>query len=232
MVFCYTEVMKKSDIFIRVTARLRPFFLQISVIFIVFMAVLASFVSLVDEVREGSTLSFDRTILEFINHHSSPFFDSFFVAITNFGGALVVAIITFGIFAWLVNRRMPYRAVFILVSVGGTSLINLLLKSLFQRARPNLWERLIHETSFSFPSGHAMASSALAACIIALLWGTKCRILAIISALSYMLLIGFSRLYLGVHYPTDILGGWLVSVLWVIIVGSLLYTKHYRRHHA
>ncbi|RYF27698.1 MAG: phosphatase PAP2 family protein, partial [Chloroflexi bacterium] len=102
----------------------------------------------------------------------------------------------------------------------------------FERARPDLWQQLITETSFSFPSGHSAGSSALAVCIIALLWRTKWRVPALIIAPLYIVLIGFSRMYLGVHYLTDVIAGWIVGITWVLVVASILYARSNRKRAA
>ena len=94
--------------------------------------------------------------------------------------------------------------------------------------RSDLWERLITETSYSFPSGHAMLSSMLAFAVIAIAWRTRYRLIATIAALLFMVLVSFSRLYLGVHYPTDIVAGWLVSVSWLLVVLAVINGWAYR----
>jgi undecaprenyl-diphosphatase len=121
---------------------------------------------------------------------------------------------------WLKRRR--YAALALAAGVGGAAAMNLVLKYLFERTRPDLWTRLVHETSFSFPSGHAMASSALAFSLIVIFWRTRWRWWIIAAGVLYMVTIGFTRLYLGVHYPTDIIGGWVVSMGWVAIVAAVI----------
>ena len=111
------------------------------------------------------------------------------------------------------------------MGVGGAALLNMVLKLIFERPRPDLWEQLIIETSFSFPSGHAMASSALAFSVIAIAWNTRFRWYAVGVGVLFMLVIGFSRLYLGVHYPTDVLAGWFVSGAWVLLVALVVYVQ-------
>ena len=78
------------------------------------------------------------------------------------------------------------------------------------------------ENGYSFHSGHAMASMALSASVIFLLWKTKYRLLAIIIGALYILTIGLTRMYLGEHYPSDILAGWLISLAWVVLVAFIL----------
>ena len=106
--------------------------------------------------------------------------------------------------------------------MAGATVMNQVLKYIFERARPQLWEQLVHETSYSFPSGHAMVSAALGLAVVAALWNSRWRWWAVGVATVYILFVGFSRLYLGVHYPTDVLGGWLVSAAWVTAVALVL----------
>lgn len=174
-------------------------------------------------VTSGATKSFDQSALLWVNQHASPVFDAFFLAVTDLGGVIVLAVATLAIVITLLVRKKYPQALLIAVGVGSVSALNVLLKTLFDRPRPDLWEWLITETSFSFPSGHSVASCAFALCIVLLLWNTKWRILTTVVASIYVLLIGTSRLYLGVHYPTDILGGWLLAFTWVFLVAAVIY---------
>jgi membrane-associated phospholipid phosphatase len=183
------------------------------------------FVGLALVVKTNRTLSIDRPILLFIHRHASTFWDSFFTLVTQFGDKFFVAGFTAVMIGYFIVRRQKFRAKFTAVAVLGSALLNLLLKHLFERHRPELWHRLVDETSFSFPSGHAMASSGLAFALIYLTWGTRWRILGCTISLVYMLVIGISRLYLGVHYPTDVLGGWVASVAWVLLCVGLLASR-------
>ena len=125
--------------------------------------------------------------------------------------------------AYFLIKRNYVDALLIAMGIGGVAAMNLLLKSLFERARPDLWEWIVTETHTSFPSGHATASMALAICGVFLVWHTKWRVVAICGAVLYVLLIGFSRLYLGVHFPTDIIGGWLLGAGWMsLVIGCVL----------
>lgn len=180
-------------------------------------------------VLNGVTTSFDEATLLWINQHASPGFDSFFVAFTELGGLIVVTVVSALLFGYFLYRKKYTKALLVAAGVGGAALMNIILKSIFDRPRPDLWEWLVVETHFSFPSGHATASMALAIVIVALLWKTKWRIVSIIGAAMYILSIGFSRLYLGVHYPTDILGGWLLGAAWVLLVIGVILVSRQRK---
>lgn len=199
----------------------------LSVLFVLFSVGAAGFIKIAREVSERETKGFDESILKALHAIASPVLDTLVVATTDLGGWMVI--IWGGlIFTWLVMKKKWYKAIIIGAGLGGAEVLNLILKALFARPRPELWERLIVEQSFSFPSGHAMASSALAFTVILILWRTKWRIPGLIGMLSFMVYIGFTRLYLGVHYPTDIVAGWLVSGAWVSLVGFVV--AYYARH--
>lgn len=174
-------------------------------------------------VINGITKPFDQSVLLWINQHVNNAFDAFFLAVTQLGGVFIIGAVTLALVLYFVLKKKYYKAAFIALSVGGVSVINVLLKTIFDRPRPDLWEWLVTETSFSFPSGHSVASAALALSIVTLLWQTKWRVLTIVLAALYVLTIGFSRMYLGVHFPTDVLGGWLLGATWVSLVASVLY---------
>jgi len=190
------------------------------------------FASLADEVREGDTVSFDTAVLLGINSRSSPLLDTVFSTGTMLGGAVVVAAVSLAMITALALRKSYSRALLATLIIGGTTLANFFLKLVFERSRPELWTRLVEEQSFSFPSGHAMASMALGLTIVLLTWNTRWRAAAVIGAIVYVLFIGFSRLYLGVHYPTDILAGWLVSSLWVFAIAWLFSRRKNRTDHS
>jgi membrane-associated phospholipid phosphatase len=206
-------------------------FLRAAILFAVVLAASIAFGSLADEVHEGDTLSVDTAILKRINAHATPFLDDFFVVVTQFGGVLAVAAIALGIACILLLRKRYAKATFFAMSMGGALLLNISLKYIFERARPDIWNQLVTETSFSFPSGHAMASAALALSFAYIAWRKGYRAVIAVSAALYVAVIGFSRLYLGVHYPTDILAGWLVSTAWVLLM-ILTYRRWLIRRHS
>ena len=128
--------------------------------------------------------------------------------------------------AILLVRKSYHKSLFLVVAIGGSALVNLAFKSIFERARPELWDRAVEVTNYSFPSGHALSTSAFALTVVVLLWHTKWRTLAIIIGALYAATVGFTRLYLGVHYPTDVIGGWLLGIAWV--AATVLITGIYK----
>lgn len=190
--------------------------------FVIIAACAMLFVKIAEEVREQDTMVFDKWALMSINEHSTAFLDRFMPIATDIGGVVgIVALLA--LFGTVFTIRREYRRLAILfVGVSGAVLLNLILKAVFMRERPDLWVQLIHETGYSFPSGHAMSSAGLGLSLVVALWSSRWRWWAIGFATVYILFVGFSRLYLGVHYPTDIAAGWLVSAVWVLTVGLLV----------
>jgi undecaprenyl-diphosphatase len=188
----------------------------ITICLVAALAVVA--IKLARDVQEHETQGVDRHILLAIHQHATPVLDWIVVHTTNIGSPLVVAIIAFGLALYLAYRRDVVRFLVLGGSLVGAAGLAFIIKSTIERPRPQLWHRLMSESGFSFISGHATMSMALAAAIMAILWRTKWRWLAIICGIFYAGWVGFSRLYLGVHYPTDVLGGWVVATAWVMVV--------------
>lgn len=188
------------------------------------------FTLLASGVTAGSTSNFDTTIADAIHSLHQPWLDTFFTLFTSLGNLEVMLPLSLGILALLLIKKQYRNAAVLTFGVGGAALLNVLLKNLFDRDRPDLWVSLVHETSYSFPSGHAMASCALALCIIAFVWKTKWRTVVLVCGISFMALIGISRVYVGVHYPTDVLGGWILGGTWVALVVLVSLRVHQFRY--
>lgn len=182
------------------------------------------FMKLAGEIIEKEPLPFDAPLLLAIHAHATTGLDRFFLTITNLGGIGGVLVISVLAGMYLIVKKRYSDLLLLIGGVGGAAIANAVLKLLFHRDRPSLWPHLVHESSFSFPSGHAMASAALAMVIILIFWRTPYRWRVVAGAVIYTIVIGFSRLYLGVHYPSDILAGWSVSIVWVLLVA--LITSH------
>src|SRR5690606_4052086 len=110
-----------------------------------------------------------------------------------------------GLVLLLLALRRWRHAVFAAVATGGSALLNIAAKQLFARDRPSLWESIAPETSYSFPSGHAMGSMTLALVLVLLAWHTRARWWVLAAMAVFVPMVGLSRVYLGVHYPSDIL---------------------------
>ena len=133
-----------------------------------------------------------------------------------------VTAISLSILAMLIYRRMMLPAVFWLFAVGGGALLESLIKKLIQRPRPVFPDHLIHQSSFAFPSGHAIHSAAIVLAALLLLGGdTRRRKMLCLFGAIFVALVGFSRLYLGAHYPSDILAGWALAATWVFTLGAV-----------
>jgi membrane-associated phospholipid phosphatase len=196
------------------------FLLAVLVIFWTPVVILAK---IAGEIIEKEPIGFDIAILNWLHVHSNTFFDQFFLIITELGGIIAVVLVTLflTIYLWVYKKRRR-SALTLAFGVGGAAAANIVLKALFQRERPSLWHPSVIEISFSFPSGHAMASAALIACLVVILWKTKYRWLAVVAGTIIVALVGLSRMYLGVHYPSDVLAGWCASIAWVTIVVVIL----------
>lgn len=200
----------------RVRSRITAMFI-ITICLAAVLAVVA--IKLGREVQEYETLGFDRWALLSIHSHATPFFNEVFVRTTNFGSPLFSCVIALLIGLYLLYKKQIDKFLVLGGSMVGAAGLVYVAKSVVERPRPHLWHhQLIHETGFSFISGHATMSMALAVAIVAIVWHTKWRWTAIIVGGAYALFIGFSRLYLGVHYPTDIVGGWIVAFAWVLVM--------------
>lgn len=215
--------MNKTNIATPTTAPIRPMVSHhLAAAFGIFFVAVIGFSVIAYQVRGGLTLPFDRAILWWIHDNVPAQISNSVIAVTDIGGPVGTVVLAGGLMVILWLKRRRYAALALAAGVGGAAAMNLVLKYLFERTRPDLWTRLVHETSFSFPSGHAMASSALAFSLIVIFWRTRWRCWIIAAGVLYMVTIGFTRLYLGVHYPTDIIGGWVVSMGWVAIVAAVI----------
>jgi membrane-associated phospholipid phosphatase len=179
---------------------------------------------LVREVWEKEAFSFDTTFLLWIHQFANPVTDQVMLFITQLGNPNVVipiAIITL-IFLYL-DRHYSEAKFFAFACLGG-AILNTGLKLVFSKPRPALWHRLIVETSYSFPSGHALGAVVLYGAIAYLGTAYYPRFAQLIygGAIAVITLIGLSRLYLGVHWPTDIIAGYSIGLLWLLICIGLL----------
>jgi undecaprenyl-diphosphatase len=184
-------------------------------VFVGLLVPMLLFGSLVHEYREDGILPFDKPVLLWVHQQASPAIDQFFVTISDLGYLWGVVPANIAILLVLVLRKRYREGLFWALAVGGSALLNLGVKSHYMRGRPDLWQSVVTETSFSFPSGHAMGSATLATALILLTWRTRWQWPALVLLPAFALTVGAARIYLGVHYPSDILAGFAVAVAWV-----------------
>lgn len=188
------------------------------------MASVMVFSFLAYEISSSGSLAFDEPLLLFIHGYASSFLNAFFTVVTHLGDSMTMLILAMVLAAYFAYKKVYEKALLLVVGMGGIVVANTVLKFLFQRDRPTLWQHIVSETNFSFPSGHAMVSAGFAMMLIILFWNTRYRWITVTLATIGMFLVGLSRLYLGVHYPSDILAGWCVSAAWVtLVVASILF---------
>lgn len=168
----------------------------------------------------GAGLPFDEPIGRALHERSSDTLTEAFVLVARVGGGPGLALLTGAVAAVLAARGGRRQAVVLLLGLAWSELLNVGLKAAFRRARPTLWASPLPALGWSFPSGHAMTSSAVAVLAVGLLPPTVGRVIVVPIALTCVLLVGLCRVYLGVHYASDVLAGWCVTAAWTgILVG-------------
>src|SRR5215208_4409319 len=162
---------------------------------------------------------FDRVLDAYLHARATPPLTTFFLIVTALGSIetiVLLGVVVAAFFAW--RRRWLFLGSW-LAAVAGSAVLNHLLKGLFERPRPYLEHPLLIETSYSFPSGHAMESfvvyGMLAYFVILTLRSWESRVAVVFGAALLVVLIGFSRMYLGVHYLSDVLAGYAAGGVWL-----------------
>ncbi|WP_223700609.1 phosphatase PAP2 family protein [Sutcliffiella deserti] len=191
------------------------------------------FLELAEEVWEEETFLFDQVIIDFLHKQDYALIYSKMKVITEAGSVwflTVVTIITVGVQWFKVKDK--WNILFFIVAIGGGGILISVLKYVFQRPRPTL-NPAYDGTGFSFPSGHATGSMILYGFLIYFIArGVKLKLsryFAIISLLVLILLIGISRVYLSVHFPSDILAGFAVGTIWLMFcIFALEFVKIYK----
>ncbi|TIL79402.1 MAG: phosphatase PAP2 family protein [Mesorhizobium sp.] len=154
--------------------------------------------------------------------------------ITSLGGTSVLVLVTTAVIIYLLLIRRPATALLMFVAVAGGQVLSSLLKFEVDRPRPDLVSHLVNETSLSFPSGHAMLSAVtyltLGSMAARFLPGRTTKIFVLGLAILTTLLVGASRVYLGVHWPSDVLAGWCAGFAWAML--CWLVARFLQRRHA
>ena len=189
-------------------------------LFILVLLPLYFFGNLAEDVVKKEVFFFDKPVLLYLHQRATPALDAAMIFFSRAGSVMVIVPFNILVLLILVFRKQWRQSLFWISAVCGAALLNLLAKHAFSRVRPDLWLSLMPETTFSFPSGHAMQSMAVGCALVLLVWQSRWRALMIIFATLFVIAVGTSRMYLGVHYPSDILAGWSASFAWVIGLGA------------
>jgi undecaprenyl-diphosphatase len=183
---------------------------------------------LAGEVLEGDTQAFDERVLRALRDPDDPsvpigprWLRVAALDVTSLGSATVIGLVVAAVVGFLLIQGMYRTALFVFLASAGGWLLNSWLKTLFARPRPAVVPHLHEVMSLSFPSGHAMTSAAvyltLGAMLMHIAAGRLTKIYCMGVAMLATLLIGSTRVYLGVHYPTDVLAGWLMGMSWALL---------------
>lgn len=216
----------------------REFRLLVTILVIV--AALWTFLFLAEAVRGGTIQQFDDAILLAFRqpeHTDIPrgpeWLPTVMRDITSLGGAPVIMLFTISVAGYLALRRKFQPLLLLAVASVGGALLDFGLKIVVGRGRPTIVPHLMPADSLSFPSGHSLMSMVvylvLAVLLTPQLPDRRTRIYVVAVALFFTLVIGISRVYLGVHYPSDVLGGWSMGLAWATLCWLITWYLERRR---
>ncbi|MEV0731629.1 phosphatase PAP2 family protein [Polymorphospora sp. NPDC050346] len=188
------------------------------------LALVSVFVEILDAVvEEDDFTAFDRPVVEWVAQHRTGWSSAVVVAVTDIGGKALLTLLLAGVAVAVAVRLRSWRPfVLAAVSGGGSALLVAGSKLLIARDRPDPLHRAVVESGFSFPSGHsasALVILATVAWLISMATGSRTvRATAWVAAGILAVAIGVSRVYLGVHYPSDVVAGWMLGATWLVTV--------------
>lgn len=173
-------------------------------------------------IKKNYISNFDNFVYHYLSLGISPKLTNIYKIITSLSSAIMVVVVAILMLVLIKNKKYGILSSINLINVV---LLNQLLKIIFSRERPNIL-MLIDEKGYSFPSGHAMTSTAFYGFIIYLIWKTNIKqdkkILFTVILSSIILLVSISRIYLGVHYASDVIGGICISLVYLIFYINLI----------
>lgn len=189
---------------------------------ILFIALFA-FTEIVEDLFHDELYNFDTTIYNIVSSLNNSFMTTFFKIITEFGDFFIIAFICLLIFIFVKNKKYGLYTV---LNLGAIVILNQIMKIIFLRDRP-IDNRLIDVSGYSFPSGHSMVSVAFYGFLIYVIYkkieNKTFKAVSIIFLGLLILLIGLSRIYLGVHYASDVLAGFCISVVYIILFTNFVF---------
>jgi undecaprenyl-diphosphatase len=192
------------------------------------LILLVGFLTLADNVVQGDTLDFDQSILRTLRRSDAPgtligppWLRTGAIDVTALGSPTILGLVVLAVTGYLLLYRLYRTALFVLLASSGGWVLNWALKIFFDRSRPSIVPHLREVASSSFPSGHALTSAAvfltLGALLMRLAQNRLAKFYCIAVAMFATFLVGTSRIFLGVHYPTDVAAGWLIGLSWALL---------------
>jgi membrane-associated phospholipid phosphatase len=185
-----------------------------------------AFSKLAEEMAGGELVSIDGTVVVWLHSHATGLATLLLSAVTSLGGTQVLLAVTLLATVGLLARRRIAHAALMGAAFAGGEALNSALKAAFERPRPSFSDPLATAAGYSFPSGHAMVSltvyGGLAFVIAASVGSRRAQLLVLISAIVLVLAIGFSRVYLGVHYASDVLAAYSAGLAWLTLCALTL----------
>jgi len=198
------------------------FTVSLSLGLIASIAAILFFAWLSSEVLEGETKHFDAVTRDFVHQFASPTVTATMRGISFIGSTLFLSTASIVMFIWFMSRHWRRDAWLFGLTMIGAGILNTTLKLTFRRPRPVPFFNLLAPESYSFPSGHSLASfcffGALATILSARINNRKIHLTVWTVAAVIVFLIGLSRIYLGVHYTTDVIAGFTAALIWVSVV--------------
>jgi undecaprenyl-diphosphatase len=180
------------------------------------------FVELLDEVKEGDTQQFDEWLITWLRAHEGPaWLQEVGRDMTALGGVAVMVLVTLAVAGYLLLSRRYHAMWLVLIATGGGLVLSTVLKYFIDRDRPSLVEHRSVVYTSSFPSGHSMMSAVvyltLGSLLARIMPGRVLKLYFLLLAMALTVLVGVSRVYLGVHWPTDVLAGWCGGLVWALL---------------
>jgi membrane-associated phospholipid phosphatase len=224
------RIIKKRKSYMKTTGVNLLYILSAAAVLVLFTFM---FTEIAGELRENELEAFDHHIINIVQSFINDRMTAFMFSVTFLGSVKWIVYLAASAGIILMVFKKWALSVFLLAGSGGGALFNWLLKWIFKRERPDILP-LLTETGYSFPSGHSMGSfifyGASAYILVHLFSRISLKLLAVLANSLIILLIGISRIYLGVHYPSDVIGGFLAGGTWLAACIILFRLYEYRKN--
>lgn len=212
---------------------MRELSLRLLLTWLVCALLIGSFAFVATAIHLHTITGFDDAVIHAVQGMEAPWLTAVMKTFTHIGSTAAVGLLAAVGLIWLLLIRHRAQAFLFASVLAGTGIFNQLLKFIFQRERPD-FHRLVEIGGYSFPSGHTMMAFSLYTILAYIIWRNLktlwSRVLVIAAAAFMIFMIAVSRIYLGVHYPSDIVGGAIASALWLI--ASIAIYQRYQKNHA